>query len=76
MSTNLKAFEMKAIKLPIKERAKLAEYLIRSLDNIDNSENERLWVKEAERRYNDYKKGKMSSRSAAEVLRCAHKIVK
>ncbi|MFH1258561.1 MAG: addiction module protein [Elusimicrobiota bacterium] len=76
MSINLKAFEMKAIKLPLKERAKLAEYLIRSLDKIDDSENERLWVKEAERRYNDYKKGKMSSRPAEEVLRYAHKILK
>lgn len=75
MSINLKTFEMKAIKLPLKERAKLAEYLIRSLDKIDNSENELLWAKEAEKRFNDYKRGKMSSRSAAEVLKHAHKII-
>ena len=49
--------------------AALAETLLASLDEIDDIENERLWVEEAERRYREYKLGNMSSRPAEDVLR-------
>lgn len=70
------ALKEKALKLPLKERAKLAEHLIRSIENISDSENESLWVKEAERRYQEYKKGNIKSRPAEEVLKSALKRIK
>jgi putative addiction module component (TIGR02574 family) len=70
------ALKEKALKLPLKERAKLAERLIRSIENVNNSENESLWVKEAERRYQEYKKGNIKSRPAEEVLKSALKRIK
>jgi putative addiction module component (TIGR02574 family) len=70
------ALEEKALKLPLKERAKLAEHLIRSIENISDLENESLWIKEAERRYQEYKKGNIKSRPAEEVLKSALKRIK
>ena len=70
------ALEEKALKLPLKERAKLAEQLIRSIENISDSENESLWIKEAERRYQEYKKGNIKSRPAEEVFKSALKRIK
>ncbi len=71
MLANLKEFEAKALKLPLTDRALLAEHLIESLDTVDDVENERLWVKEAEHRYQEYKKGNISARPADEVLQDA-----
>jgi putative addiction module component (TIGR02574 family) len=70
------ALEEQALKLPLKERAKLAEHLIRSIENISDSENESLWIKEAERRYQEYKKGNIKSKPAKEVLKSALKRIK
>ncbi len=70
------ALKQKALKLPLQERAKLAENLIRSIENISDSENESLWIKEAERRYREYKKGNIKSRPAGEVLKSAIKKIK
>lgn len=69
MSPDLKACEDKALKLPMKERAALAEHLIASLDGVEEAENERLWVEEAEQRYQAYKRGKIPARVAGAVIR-------
>ena len=63
MASQLEICESQAFKLEPKERALLAEHLIASLDNLDDSETERLWVEEAERRYRKYKKGELPARS-------------
>ncbi len=68
MSPALKDFETRALKLPAKDRAKLAVHLIASLDNMAPAENEHLWAKEADRRYKAYKAGQMSARAADDVL--------
>lgn len=71
MST--KELKAQALKLPAKDRADLAERLLRSLDEeagVD-PEIERLWVQEAERRYRAYKEGRMPTRSLEQVLRTA-----
>ncbi|MEK6646796.1 MAG: addiction module protein [Candidatus Firestonebacteria bacterium] len=70
------ALKEKALKLPLKERAKLAEHLIRSIENTNNLENECLWVKEAGRRYQEYKKGNIKSKPAEEVLKSVLKRIK
>ena len=69
MSPDLKQCEARALKLPPRERAALAERLITSLDSLDGSENERLWVEEAERRYKEYRKGRIPARPAGDVFR-------
>ena len=69
MSPDLKEFEAQALRLPANERAALAASLLASLDELDDTENERLWVKEAERRFQAYKQGLISARPAEEAIR-------
>ena len=71
MSPGLKECETTALKLPVTDRAILVEHLIESLDVLDDAENERLWVKEAEARYEAYKQGRVSARPAADAIRDA-----
>ncbi len=71
MSPKLDQLETQALQLPLKERAQLAERLIASLDEVDEAESERLWAEEAERRYQEYKKGNISSRPAGDLMRDA-----
>jgi len=66
MSPELQECEANIVKLPLIDRAKLTEHLIASLDTLDDSENERLWLDEAERRYKEYKAGRISARPAAD----------
>ena len=42
--------ETEALKLTPRERARLAERLLQSLENLSDDENARLWAEEAERR--------------------------
>jgi putative addiction module component (TIGR02574 family) len=42
--------ETEALKLSPRERARLAERLLQSLENLSDDENARLWAEEAERR--------------------------
>ena len=76
MSPKLMECEAQALQLPLAKRAELAEHLIASLDNIDEVQNEQLWINEADRRYNEYKKGNMSARCAEDVLRDARARIK
>ena len=69
MSPNLKECEESVLKLPAAERAALVEHLIESLDFLDDAENERLWVEEAERRYQAYKQGLVSARPVVDAIR-------
>jgi len=76
MSPELDVCETQALRLLPQERAALAEHLIASLDSLDDSENERLWIEEADRRYQEYKRGNISARSAEDVLRDARTAIK
>jgi putative addiction module component (TIGR02574 family) len=68
MSPGIKTFETRALRLPTKDRARLAVHLIASLDNIDTAENNHLWAKEAERRFKTYKTGQMTARPTKDVI--------
>ena len=59
MASKLKEIEENALRLSPHDRAKLAEHLIHSLDEVEDPEAERLWVEEAERRYKEYKEGEI-----------------
>jgi putative addiction module component (TIGR02574 family) len=76
MSPDLKQCEAHALKLTPKERAILAEHLISSLDSLEVPENENLWVEEADRRYKEYRKGRISARPAKDVLRNARTAIR
>jgi len=68
MLANLQTFEAEALALPVSERALLAQHLLASLDDNNEQENEQLWLDEAQRRYNAYKNGTISSRDAFEAI--------
>lgn len=76
MSPELKDCEAQALRLRPEERAALAERLIASLDALDEAENERLWLAEADRRYKEYGTGGIPARDAADVLREARSAIR
>lgn len=69
MSANLEKIEEEAFSLSAQERARLAMNLIKSLDNYDDTDVEGLWLQEAERRYREYREGKLQGRPADDVFR-------
>ena len=76
MSDTLKEIEKKALELPEKERALLAEHLITSLEKTYDPDVESAWVEESERRYQAYKSGSIQGIPAEEVFRKARKTIK
>jgi len=58
--------EAEILKLPLVERAHLVERLISSLD--EESDIEKAWDEEAERRYKAYSEGRLSARPVAEAM--------
>jgi hypothetical protein len=63
--------EAEALKLDPKARARLAEKLLESLEDLSESENARLWADEAERRDAEWNARTGAGRSASTVLRAA-----
>jgi len=76
MLPKLKEIETQALEFPVNDRAILAERLLASLDKTDESENELLWLKEADFRYQEYKKGNIPSKTAENVLNDARALLK
>ena len=66
-----KDIEDLALKLPVRDRARLAGLLISSLEDMEDPESEKLWILEAEKRYRLYKQGKLNAKTADEVFRNA-----
>lgn len=75
MITSFRKIESQLKKLPLKQRAKLASSLIKSLDNLSPDEIEELWIEEAVRREKAVKKGKMKLIPAEEVFKNVSKIL-
>jgi hypothetical protein len=61
--------EVAALGLDPKNRARLAERLLESLESLSPEENARIWAEEAQRRADALESGTLSSRSADEVFR-------
>lgn len=76
MTSKIKEIEGEALRLPLHERAELAEHLILSLDEEEDREVERLWIEEAERRYQEYKQGKVQAIPANKVFQDARSKLK
>jgi putative addiction module component (TIGR02574 family) len=64
---NIQAIEQEVLHLPIEERARLAEKLLASLENLSDQEIERLWLVEAQRRAAEIDCGSVRMVSAEEV---------
>jgi hypothetical protein len=63
--------ETEALKLDSSARARLAERLLRSLDELSAAETERLWAEEALRRDAEMDRDPAASRPGDDVLRDA-----
>lgn len=68
MSVKLEDVENQVAQLTEDDRVRLVEQLIRSLDSGEDVDAEKAWLDEAERRYKDYRAGKLSSKSADAVF--------
>lgn len=71
MSIALKKVEDDALKLSARSRARLAESLIRSLEETTEPEADREWLVEIERRSVELKSGKVSGVPAGKVFKKA-----
>ena len=66
--TSAKAIN-EVLSLPPKSRAKLAEKLLKSIDDPRQREIDQLWAKEVEDRIDAYEKGKLKAIPGTEVFR-------
>ena len=73
---NVEELEAQALKLDHKSRARLAERLLVSLDELSEQESEQLWAAEAQRRDAQMDADPGSSRPADDVFREAWSRVK
>jgi putative addiction module component (TIGR02574 family) len=71
MANLARDLESKALKLSRRERARLAQRLISSLDQELDADAEKLWLQEAERRLGELKSGKVAGIPAEKVIRKA-----
>ncbi len=73
MEINFDELSTAALQLSVEKRAQLAGKLLLSLDESSESEVERLWLEEAERRLKEYREGRVKGLPAEEVFRRAIK---
>jgi putative addiction module component (TIGR02574 family) len=73
MTSNIKDIEKKVMELSVHDRALLVRQILHSLEEDENVDEdvEELWIKEAEYRYNQYKKGKITAKPADKVFQDA-----
>ncbi len=76
MGSPARQIESKAMKLSARERARLAERLISSLDDEVDPDAEAAWIREGERRLDELRSGKIRGRSAASVFRRARAAIR
>jgi putative addiction module component (TIGR02574 family) len=68
---SIEELEAAALKLDPKDRARLAERLLDSLEQLSAEENARLWAEEAQRRSDAMDAGSLPGRAAEDVFRDA-----
>jgi putative addiction module component (TIGR02574 family) len=71
MAGSSRELEAQALRLPPRDRARLAERLIASLDDAVDADADEAWIREGERRLDELKSGKTKGRAAAGVFRRA-----
>lgn len=68
MQRSLEDIASEALQMNVESRAALAKRLLDSLDELTPAENERLWVEEAARRYEQLKAGTARSIPSDDVF--------
>ncbi len=76
MANPAREVESKALKLSSRERARLAQRLISSLDQEVDVDADELWLHEAERRLAEIKSGKVAGIPADKVIRKARSLLR
>lgn len=69
MSKSVAELEREARRLSEQERALLAQHLIASIDPGQDVDAEAAWLEEAERRYQAYRQGKLTTKPVDQVFR-------
>ncbi len=67
--------ESSALKLPVKQRARLASKLIRSLEKHDEKHVEKLWIEEIDRRNEKLENGNAELVSEFDVMKNVRSIL-
>ena len=65
-----------ALDLDLKERARLAERLLKSLDGVSEEEIQELWLDEAEHRIDEYRAGRLEGVVAEQIFREAEDLLR
>jgi len=73
MARTFSDIESEAMQLSRQERALLVERLLTTLDFGEDVNAEELWLQEAERRYQEYRAGRLASKPAEQVFEDAKK---
>lgn len=76
MGTRFKELEKQARALSAREKAALARVLIENLDPSVDPDAEKLWIDEAQRRYDVFVAGKLPALPGEEVMRRARRRLK
>jgi putative addiction module component (TIGR02574 family) len=76
MGNPAREIESKALQLPPKERARLAQRLIASLDPKSDRDAEQAWLEEAERRLDEHESGKVAGIPAEKVFEKARSMLR
>ena len=63
-----------ALSLDVRDRAALAQRLLRSLEELSEEEAERLWADEAQRRLDEYRAGRARAVPVEQVMRKAERL--
>jgi putative addiction module component (TIGR02574 family) len=76
MSTNLDQLTRDAMKLPLRDRVKLAQRLVSTIDEEVEADTEALWFAEAERRLEELRSGKVQGIDSEKAFRTAREALK
>ena len=68
MARTLAELEQEVLQLDLKEKAALARYILDDLDTVADDNAEKLWLEEAQRRYQAYVAGESKAKPAQEVF--------
>ena len=76
MNPNLDQLTSDAMKLPLRERVKLAQRLVSTLDDEIEIETEAMWFAEAERRLEELRSGKVQGINSDDAFQIARETLK
>jgi hypothetical protein len=69
MGNTVDDLEAAVLQLPEEGRARLAKTLIQSLEGSPEDSTEQIWFEEADRRYQEIRRGEVEAQDSDEVLR-------